>query len=131
MARALRIEIPGGRFHVTARGNERKDIFRNDTDRFHFLGLLAEVPERFGARIHAYVLMNNHYHLVVETPEANLSLKSLGSHLVIGHYRVTGAVWADGFAPMVGRLHLAPLGELAGGLDYTVVSRRSPGSRGV
>jgi putative transposase len=58
MARAPRIERPGGRYHVTARGDERKDIFRDDTDRFHFLELLSELGERFGARVHAYVLIN-------------------------------------------------------------------------
>jgi REP element-mobilizing transposase RayT len=73
MARALRIERPGGRYHVTARGNERKAIYRSDTDRAHFLELLGEATEAFGIRVHAYVLMDNHYHLLVETPEANLS----------------------------------------------------------
>ena len=73
MARALRIERPGGRYHATARGNERRDIFRDDSDRFHFLELLGELSERFGVRVHAYVLMDNHYHLLLETPEANLS----------------------------------------------------------
>jgi REP element-mobilizing transposase RayT len=73
MARPLRIERPGGRYHITARGNERKAIYRDDTDRFHFLQVLSEVGERFGARIHAYVLMDNHFHLLVETAEANLS----------------------------------------------------------
>ena len=73
MARALRIERPGGRYHVTARGNERKEIFRDHTDRFHFLQSLSELGERFGVRVHAYVLMDNHYHLLLETPEANLS----------------------------------------------------------
>ncbi len=57
MARAVRIERPGGRYHVAARGNERKDLFRDDTDHFHFLELLPELGERFGARVHAYVLM--------------------------------------------------------------------------
>lgn len=73
MARALRIERPGGRYHVTARGNERKSIYRDDSDRTHFLELLAETTERFALRIHAYVLMDNHFHLLLETPEANLS----------------------------------------------------------
>ncbi len=73
MARPLRLEIAGGRYHVTARGIERKSIFRDDTDRFHFLELLSEVTDRFGARVHAYVLMDNHFHLLVQTPEANLS----------------------------------------------------------
>jgi len=73
MARPLRIERPGGRYHVTARGNERKNIFRDDTDRYHFLELLSQLGERFGLRVHAYVLMDNHFHLLLETPEANLS----------------------------------------------------------
>src|SRR5512147_1713456 len=64
---------PAGRYHITARGNERKKIFRDDTDRFHFLELLSELGECFGGRVHAYVLMDNHYHLLIETPEANLS----------------------------------------------------------
>lgn len=70
MARALRIERVGGRYHVTARGNERKAIFRDDTDRFHLLGLLGELGERFGARVHAYVLMEDHYHLPRRRPVA-------------------------------------------------------------
>jgi len=69
MARPLRLERPGGRYHVTARGNERKAIYRDDSDRAHFLELLGEATERFGIRVHAYVLMHNHYHLLVETPE--------------------------------------------------------------
>lgn len=73
MARALRFECPGGRYPVTARRNERRNIFRDDSDRFHLLELLSELGPRFGSRIHAYVLMDNHYHLLVETPEANLS----------------------------------------------------------
>ena len=74
MARALRIEIPGGRNHATARGTERKDILWGDSDRFHFLELLGEVTQPFGARVHASVLMSNHCYLLVKTPEANLSL---------------------------------------------------------
>ena len=63
MARALRLERPGGRFHVCAGGNERKAIFRDDTDHFHFLELLSQLIERFGVRVHAYALMDNHYPL--------------------------------------------------------------------
>src|SRR5438034_9970909 len=73
MARPLRWERPGARYQVTARGNERRAIFRNDADRQHFISLLAQLPERFGTCLHAYVLMPNHYHLLLETPEANLS----------------------------------------------------------
>ncbi len=52
----------GGRYHVTARGKERKAIFRDDTDRSHFLELLGEISERFGTRVHACVLIENHFH---------------------------------------------------------------------
>ncbi len=73
MARPLRIQRAGGRYQVTARGNERRAIFRDDRDRRHFLELLGELPERFGTRVHGWVLMDNHFHLLLETPEANLS----------------------------------------------------------
>ena len=73
MARPLRIERAGGRFQVTARGNDKKQIYRQDRDRFHFLELLGELSERFGVKVHAYALMDNHFHLLLETPEANLS----------------------------------------------------------
>jgi len=73
MARPLRIDVSGGWYHVTCRGNERQPVFRDDRDRRRFLELLAEWTERFGLLVHAYVLMTNHYHLLVETPRANLS----------------------------------------------------------
>lgn len=73
MARPLRILVEGGWYHVTARGNRREALFFDDTDRRRFLGLVAELPERFGVELHAFVLMNNHYHLLVRTPRANLS----------------------------------------------------------
>ena len=73
MARPLRIEFPGALYHVTARGNARQDIFLDDEDRQQFLAVLARVVSRFHLLLHAYCLMDNHFHLVVETPEANLS----------------------------------------------------------
>jgi putative transposase len=73
MARPLRLEYAGALWHVTCRGNERRSIFRDDQDRRVFLGLLAEAVCRFGWKVHAYVLMGNHYHLLLETPEPNLS----------------------------------------------------------
>ena len=72
MARPLRIEFAGALYHVTARGNERKPIYRSDDDRRQFLRVLAEVVDRFQLLLHAYVLMDNHYHLLVETLEPNL-----------------------------------------------------------
>lgn len=74
MARPLRLEFPGALYHATARGNARQDIYTDDEDRRLFLGVLAEVISRFGWICHAYCLMDNHYHLLIETPDANLSL---------------------------------------------------------
>jgi putative transposase len=73
VARPLRIEFPGALYHVTSRGNDRAPIFLVDSDRRQFLETLGEVVGRCGWRCHAYCLMTNHYHLVVETPRANLS----------------------------------------------------------
>jgi putative transposase len=73
MPRAPRIEIPGGIWHLTTRGVRKEPIFTDDRDYVRFLQLLAEVVERFGWICHAYCLMPNHYHLVVETPRPNLS----------------------------------------------------------
>ena len=73
MARPLRIEYPGAVYHVTSRGNARKAIFRDDADRNDFLATLGRVVERFGWLCHAYCLMDNHFHLLIETPRPNLS----------------------------------------------------------
>ena len=73
MARPLRIERAGGWYHVTARGNEKRSIYRDNRDRLHFIELLAETVGRFHLRLHGFVLMDNHYHLIVELNEANLS----------------------------------------------------------
>jgi putative transposase len=73
MARPLRIEFPGALYHVTSRGDRREPIFDDDEDREMFLAVLGEVVDRFNWRCHAYCLMGNHYHLVVETVEGNLS----------------------------------------------------------
>jgi putative transposase len=64
--------FPGALYHVSARGNERQDIYRGAGDREHFLELLGLGVERHGWLCHGYCLMGNHYHLVVETPEPNL-----------------------------------------------------------
>lgn len=73
MARQLRLDFADATHHVTARGNERQPIFRSDRDRLLFLRLLGETVKRFGWSVTAWVLMTNHFHLVVETPEPNLS----------------------------------------------------------
>jgi len=73
MARPLRIEYPGAHYHVMSRGNERRRIVRDDADREKRLDWLRRTVETYGWRLHAFVLMNNHDHLFVETPQANLS----------------------------------------------------------
>ncbi len=73
MARPLRLEFPGGLYHVTARGNGRLAIFVDDSDRERFLAVLSSVVARYHVLCHAYCLMGNHYHLLLETLEANLS----------------------------------------------------------
>ncbi len=73
MARPLRLEFPGALYHVTSRGNARLPIFEDDQDRQRFLTILGEAVKRFNWLCHAYCLMVNHYHLVVETVEGNLS----------------------------------------------------------
>jgi REP element-mobilizing transposase RayT len=73
MARPLRIELSGGLYHVTSRGDRREDIYLNDADRINWLTLFGQVCKRFNWVCHAYCLMDNHYHIVVETIEGNLS----------------------------------------------------------
>src|SRR3990172_3671313 len=73
MTRPLRVVYPGAVYHVTARGNERKAIARDDVDRGRFVATLAQMVEHYRVVCHAWVLMDNHYHLLLETPEANLS----------------------------------------------------------
>jgi len=73
MTRPLRIEFDGALSHVTSRGDRRDDIYKDDTDRIRFLEILGEVIQSANWVCHAYCLMTNHYHLVIETPEGNLS----------------------------------------------------------
>ena len=72
MPRKLRVEYPGAIYHVMNRGDRREDIFKDDRDREHFLSALGEVCAKTEWQIHAWCLMNNHLHLVIETPQANL-----------------------------------------------------------
>ena len=73
MARPLRIEYPGALYHITDRGNERKAVFRDDVDRRKLMKYVAEAVEKFNLSIHAFCLMENHYHFEIETPRGNLS----------------------------------------------------------
>jgi REP element-mobilizing transposase RayT len=142
MARPLRVDVPGGWYHVTARGNERKAIFRDDQDRRRFLAGVSEMAERFGVRFHAYVLMDNHYHLLVETPHANLSpaMQWLGvsyslsfnhRHRRVGHLfqgRFTAVLLEPTAAVEVSRyVHLNPVRVRGLGLDKAAQQRSRGG----
>jgi putative transposase len=125
MARPLRVEFSDAAYHVTARGNERKIIFRDDADRVRFIETLGEACERFGLVIHAYCLMPNHYHLLAQTPRANLS-RAIGwlqttycirynrrhhrcGHLVQGRFKAH-LIEADAYARQLVRyVHLNPV----------------------
>ncbi len=73
MSRPVRIEFPDALYHVTSRGDRREDIFEDDQDRQMFLSILEQVVQQFNWLCHAWCLMDNHYHLLVQTPDGNLS----------------------------------------------------------
>jgi len=73
MSRPLRIEFAGALYHVTSRSDGREVIFLDDEDKHRFLDVLSELVQGFNWAVHAYCLMDNHYHLLIETPESNLS----------------------------------------------------------
>jgi len=142
MARPLRIEYPGCYYHVTSRGNEQKDIFKSRRDREKFLNYLQSSVERYSARIHAYCLMTNHYHLLIETPNGNLSQimrhingayttyfnvkRKRSGHLFQGRYKAI-IVEADEYALELSRyMHLNPVraGMVAKPQDYEWSSYR-------
>jgi REP element-mobilizing transposase RayT len=83
MARKLRLEYPGAVYHVLNRGDRREAIFKDDRDRERFLETVAEACRKTGWQIHAYCLMHNHFHLVVETPQPNLVV---GMKWLLGTY---------------------------------------------
>lgn len=103
MPRKLRVEYPGAIYHVMSRGDRREDIFFGDVDRHDFIKTLAEACQKADWQVHAFCLMSNHYHLVVETPNANLvagmtwlqssytirlnSRHKLAGHVLSGRYK--------------------------------------------
>lgn len=125
MARPLRIAYPGAYYHVTSRGNEQKDVFKSQRDREKFLEYLASATERYGAVIHVYCLMSNHYHLLLETPAGNISQimrhingayttyfnikRKRSGHLFQGRFKAI-LVEADEYAAELSRyIHLNPV----------------------
>jgi len=73
MSRPMRLEFPNALYHVTSRGNAQQNIYLTDADRQQFLNVLNHVCQRYNWVVHAYCLMSNHYHLLIETPDGNLS----------------------------------------------------------
>ena len=125
MGRPLRITFPGAHYHVTARGNEQKDIYKSRRDREKFLDYLESSVTRYGAVIHAYCLMTNHYHLLLETPEGNLpeiirhingaytnyynTKRKRAGHLFQGRYKAI-LIEADSYMMELSRyIHLNPV----------------------
>lgn len=125
MARPLRIIYPGAFYHITSRGNERKAIFMTKRDRLKFFEYLGSANERYNAVIHAYCLMDNHYHLLLETPSGNLPQvmhhingayttyfnvkRGRSGHLLQGRYRSI-LVDKDEYAKELSRyIHLNPV----------------------
>lgn len=126
MARKLRIEYPGAVYHVMSRGDHQDLIFTDDHDRKTFLNTLTEACEKTGWIVHAYVLMGNHYHLLLETPEANLasgmkwlqgtytqrfnSRHKVHGHLFQGRYKALNIDDDDGYLLTVSTyIHLNPV----------------------
>lgn len=100
MARGIRVEYAGAFYHVMARGNRRQEIFFDDGDRRFFLKTLADACERTGWRVHAWVLMNNHYHILIETPAPNLVegmqwLQNTYTRRLNTKHRLWGRVFGD------------------------------------
>jgi REP element-mobilizing transposase RayT len=125
MARPLRIQYPGAAYHITSRGNERKAIFKSRRDREKFVDYLQAATQRYGAVIYCYCLMDNHYHLLLETPGGNLSQimqhingsyttyynvkRKRAGHLFQGRYHAI-LVEADAYALELSRyIHLNPV----------------------
>ena len=125
MARPLRITYPGAFYHVTSRGNERKSVFNSKSDREKFLEYLKTAHDRYNAIVHVFCLMDNHYHLLLETPNGNLpqimhhingayttyfNIKcSRSGHLFHGRYKAI-LVEMDAYAKELSRyIHLNPV----------------------
>ena len=128
MPRQVRIEFEGAIYHVMCRGNRRQDIFEDDEDRKTFLRTLGEAAARCGWRIHAWVSMGNHYHLLIETPQANLvrgmtwlqttyTVRYNTRHRVVGHlfgqrYKavvVDPEMGGEYFRTLIDYIHLNPV----------------------
>ena len=106
MARPLRVEMAGGHYHIICRGIERRTVFRDQADHQKFIEILGRVATVFGWRVHAWVLMGNHFHLLLQTTEANLSrsMQRLNQHYAVyfnHRYRRVGPLWQGRFKAVI------------------------------
>lgn len=152
MVKQIRIEFPFALYHVASRGNWGMDIFKDNQDRESFLEILSKVIERYNWICHGYCLMDNHYHLLIETPDSNLSdgMKQLGGvyarksnrrysrrgHLFQGRYRAILVQEDEHFLELIRYLAFNPVkvgmvrypGEWNWGSYSLIVSGRTPPS---
>jgi len=110
MARALRVQYPGAVYHITSRGNAKEAIYYDEKDKKRFLNFLAKVTMQYGWVCHAYCLMTNHYHLLIETPQPNLArgmkrLNSLYSLIFNKRHRRVGHVLQGRYRSIVVEKH--------------------------
>ncbi len=124
MARKPRVEFAGATYHVMCRGNRQESVFRDQKDCERFLDTLGELSERNGWLIHAFVLMGNHYHLLLETPEPNLvdgmrwlqstytqrfnARHKVWGHLFQGRYKALPVDEGEYFRTVADYIHLNP-----------------------
>jgi len=104
MARKLRVQYPGATYHVMNGGDRREAIFADDQDRHRFLKTLGEACEKTRWQVHAYCLMSNHFHLVLETPQPSLVAGKPAWHSLSGPCAVAGAFYGVRL-PMINLLH--------------------------
>ncbi len=125
MPRKLRLEFPGACYHVINRGNYRGDVFLTDRTKAAFVACLFEAGTRYGWRVHAFVVMRNHFHLALETPDGDLvagmqwlqstfasrfnRLRNERGHLFQGRYKALVAEPGEAFAHVCHYIHLNPV----------------------
>jgi hypothetical protein len=126
MARPLRIEYPGAFYHITSRGNERRAVFKSARDREKFLSYLGSATERYAAIVHVYCLMDNHYHLLLETPAGNLFQIWLQRGFILDYFGKDFSVSMKGYRDFVQAVMGESYDNPLAGLKHSVILGSSP-----